>query len=161
MRSFGFKAYYGDATRLDLLESAGAAHARVLLVAIDDPEAAIAMVKRVRQRFPQLALVTRARSRTDAYEYAELGVPAIRELFGSALEATLRTLTALGYEKDSAERIVERFKRHDEEQLARGARHRHDVSKLIALSEQGRRDIAQLLAAEAAEAGAPAKIDEK
>jgi glutathione-regulated potassium-efflux system protein KefB len=161
VRRFGFKAYYGDATRLDLLESAGAAHARVLLVAIDDPEAAIAMVKRVRQRFPQLALVTRARSRTDAYEYAELGVPAIREVFGSALEATLRTLTALGYEKDSAERIVERFKRHDEEQLARGARHRHDLSKLIALSEQGRRDIAQLLAAEAAEAGAPAKIDEK
>ncbi|TMH94670.1 MAG: glutathione-regulated potassium-efflux system protein KefC, partial [Betaproteobacteria bacterium] len=52
VRRFGWKAYYGDATRLDLLESAGAAHARLLLVALDDPEAAMQIVKRVRSRFP-------------------------------------------------------------------------------------------------------------
>ena len=149
VRRFGFKAYYGDATRLDLLESAGAASARVLLVAIDDPDAALAMVKRVRERFPQLALITRARSRTDAYEYAELGIPAVREVFGSALEAATRTLQVLGYGKQSAGSIVQRFKEHDERQLAENAAHRHDISKLIALAEQGRRDIAQLLAAEA------------
>jgi voltage-gated potassium channel Kch len=149
VRRFGFKAYYGDATRMDLLESAGAEHARVLVVAIDDAEAAMAMVKRVRQRFPGLALVARARSRTDAYEYAALGVPAIREVFGSALEAALRTLAVLGYEKQSAGRIVQRFKDYDEDQLQRNAAHRNDMTKLIALSEQGRRDIAQLLAAEA------------
>src|SRR5204862_7965175 len=51
VRRFGWKAYYGDATRMDLLESAGAASAKVLLVAIDDPEAALAAVTRVRQRF--------------------------------------------------------------------------------------------------------------
>src|SRR5213080_1421185 len=71
VRRFGFKAYYGDATRMDLLESAGAARAKLLLVAIDDPAAAMRMVKRLRQRFPGLELIVRAHSRTDAYEYAE------------------------------------------------------------------------------------------
>ncbi|MGH8725179.1 MAG: monovalent cation:proton antiporter-2 (CPA2) family protein, partial [Burkholderiales bacterium] len=68
VRRFGWKAYYGDATRLELLEAAGAGSAKLLVVAIDDPEAAMQAVKRVRGRFPQLALVVRARSRTDAYE---------------------------------------------------------------------------------------------
>jgi len=149
VRRFGWKAYYGDATRMDLLESAGAASARVLLVAIDDPEAALATVKRVRQRFPQLEVIARARSRTDAYEYAELGVPAVREVFGSALEAAERVLRTLGFAEDEAARIVRRFHDYDEAQIPQGAPYRHDVKKLVALSEQGRRDIAQLLAAEA------------
>ena len=146
VRRFGFKAYYGDATRMDLLESAGAARAQLLLVAIDDPEAAMRMVKRVRQRFPDLRLLVRARSRTDAYEYAEMGIPAIREVFGSALDAATELLAALGYERAGAQRIVARFRAYDEGQLAEAAPHRKNIEKLIELSEQGRRDIAQLMA---------------
>src|SRR5206468_8017765 len=127
VRRFGFKAYYGDATRMDLLESAGAARAKLLLVAIDDAEAAMRMVKRVKSRFPDLRLLVRARSRTDAYEYAEMGVPAIRELFGSALDASTELLTALGYERANAERIVARFRAYDERQLAESAPHRRDI----------------------------------
>ncbi|MEA3192456.1 MAG: glutathione-regulated potassium-efflux system ancillary protein KefC [Betaproteobacteria bacterium] len=149
VRRFGWKAYYGDATRMDLLESAGAATAKVLLVAIDDPEAALAAVKRVRQRFPQLEVIARARSRTDAYDYAELGVPAVREVFGSALEAAGRVLRTLGFAEDEVARIVRRFHDYDEAQIPQNAPHRNDVKKLVAISEQGRRDIAQLLAAEA------------
>jgi glutathione-regulated potassium-efflux system protein KefB len=149
VRRFGFKAYYGDATRMDLLESAGAAKAKVLLVAIDDPEAALAAVKRVKQRYPQLEVIARARSRTEAYEYAELGVPAVREVFGSALDAAGRVLHTLGFADAEAERIVRRFREYDEAQIPQGAPHRNDIKKLVALSEQGRRDIAQLLAAEA------------
>jgi len=157
VRRFGWKAYYGDATRLDLLESAGAASARLLLIAIDDPAAAMQMVKRVRSRFPKLALVVRARARTDAYEYAEMGVPAVREVFGSALDAAARVLKILEFEENDVERIVRRFKDYDERQIPQNAPHRHDVKKLIALTEQGRRDIAQLLAAEALSAP---KIDQ-
>jgi monovalent cation:proton antiporter-2 (CPA2) family protein len=149
VRRFGWKAYYGDATRMDLLESAGAASAKVLLVAIDDPTAAMQAVKRVRQRFPALAMVVRARSRTDAYEYVEMGVPAVREVLGSALDAAARILQILGFSQAETERIVHRFKEYDEKQILQGAPHRHDVKTLIALTEQGRRDIAQLLAAEA------------
>ena len=143
---FGWKAYYGDATRMDLLESAGARSAKLLVVAIDDPEAAMQAVKRVRQRFPGLAIIVRARSRTDAYEYAEMGVPSVREVFGSALEAAARTLQVLGFSE--SEILVQRFKEYDEKQIIESAPHRRDVGKLIALTEQGRRDIAQLLAAE-------------
>ena len=146
VRRFGWKAYYGDATRMDLLESAGARSAKLLVVAIDDAEAAMRTVKRVRQRFPDLSLIVRARSRTDAYEYAELGVPAVREMFGSALEAASRTLQVLGFAE--TETLVKRFKEHDERQIVESAPHRRDVKKLIALTEQGRRDIAQLLSAE-------------
>jgi monovalent cation:proton antiporter-2 (CPA2) family protein len=148
VRRFGFKAYYGDATRLDLLESAGAERAKVLLLAIDDADAALKAVKRIRARFPQLEIVARARSRTDAFEYAELGVPAVREVFGSALDATTLVLRHLGYAEDSAARIAQRFKEYDEAQLKASAVHRNDMAKLIALTEQGRRDIAQLLATE-------------
>ncbi len=158
VRRFGWKAYYGDATRLDLLESAGAASARLLLVAIDDPEAAMQIVKRVRERFPQLALVVRAHSRTDAYEYAEMGVPAVREVFGSALDAAARTLKILGFEEGNIERIVQRFKQYDEQHIVLSAPHRDDIKKLVALTEQGRRDIAELLAEEARSAP---QIDQK
>jgi len=157
VRRFGFKAYYGDATRMDLLESAGAARAKVLLVAIDDPEGALTTVKRVRQRFPNLEIIARARSRTEAYEYAEMGVPSIREVFGSALFAAERILGTLGFGEAEVARIVGRFREYDEAQIPLGAPHRKDVKKLVALSEQGRRDIAQLLATEA---GSAPKIDE-
>lgn len=157
VRRFGWKAYYGDATRLELLESAGAASARLLLVAIDDAAAAMRLVKSVRARFPHLAIVVRARSRTDAYEYAEMGVPAVREVFGSALDAAAKVLKGLSYSGTEAERIVRRFREYDESQILRNAPHRHDMQKLIALTEQGRRDIAELLAAEAASAP---KIDD-
>jgi monovalent cation:proton antiporter-2 (CPA2) family protein len=152
VRRFGWKAYYGDATRIDLLEQAGAARARVLLIALDDPEAAMTVVKRVRSRFPQLAVVARARSRTDAYEYAAMGVPAVRELVGSALDAAGLVLQTIGMERAAVKAILERFREYDERQIIENAPHRHDVTKLIAASEQGRRDIAQLLAAETASA---------
>ena len=157
VRRFGWKAYYGDATRMDLLESAGARTAKVLLVAIDDPAAALTAVKRVRQSFPQLEVIARARGRTDAYDYAELGVPAVREVLGSALEATARLLRTLGYADEEIARIVRRFHDYDEAQIVRNAPHRHDVKKLVAFAEQGRRDIAQLLAAESASA---AQVDQ-
>jgi monovalent cation:proton antiporter-2 (CPA2) family protein len=149
VRRFGWKAYYGDATRMDLLESAGARGAKLLLVAIDDAEGAMRLVKRARRYFPDLPIVVRAHSRTDAYEYAEMGVPSIREVLGSAIDAAGRVLAALGYSEGEADSILRRFKEYDEQQIVRNAPHRHDMKKLIALSEQGRRDIAELLAAEA------------
>jgi glutathione-regulated potassium-efflux system protein KefB len=148
VRRFGFKAYFGDATRMDLLESAGAARARLLFIAIDDAEAALQTVRRVRQRFPGLQLVVRARSRTEAFEYAEMGVTAVREVFGSALDAAGRGLGVLGYSEDEVARVLQRFREYDEAQIVQAAPHRNDLKALIELQQRGRRDIAQLLAAE-------------
>jgi len=148
VRRFGFKAYFGDATRMDLLESAGAARARLLFIAIDDAAAAMQTVKRVRQRFPGLQLVVRARSRTDAYEYAEMGITAVREMFASALDATGRGLGVLGYSEDEVVRILRRFREYDEAQIPQQAPHRNDLKALIEIQQRGRRDIERLLAAE-------------
>jgi monovalent cation:proton antiporter-2 (CPA2) family protein len=149
VRRFGWKAYYGDATRMDLLESAGAHGAKLLLVAIDDADGAMRLVKSARRYFPDLPILVRAHSRTDAYEYAEMGVPSIREVFGSAIDAASQVLGILGFSPTETQNIVRRFRDYDEQQIVRNAPHRHDIKTLIALSEQGRRDIAELLASEA------------
>jgi glutathione-regulated potassium-efflux system ancillary protein KefC len=148
VRRFGFKAYYGDATRMDVLEAAGAARARLLIVAIDDYEGAMRMVTRARRRYPNLKLVVRAHSRSDAYEYFEMGVPAVREMLGASLDAAESALRALDYGPIAARRVVQQFRRHDEEMLAQQAPHRKEVKQLIELQQQGRRDIEQLLRAE-------------
>ncbi len=133
---------------MDLLEAAGAERARLLFIAIDDAAAAMQTVKRVRQRFPDLQLVVRARSRTDAYEYAEMGITAVREMFASALDATGRGLGVLGYADEEIGRILRRFREYDEAQIPQQAPHRNDLKALIEIQQRGRRDIQRLLAAE-------------
>lgn len=145
VRRFGWKAHYGDVTRLDLLERAGAAEAKLLIVAVDDPDTARATVQLARSRFPNLAVLVRAHDRTDAYEYVELGVPTVRETFGSAVEAGERALRMLGVGAHAARRFAEWFRRHDEEELALLAPHRHDQKRLIERSQKARGDLEQLL----------------
>jgi glutathione-regulated potassium-efflux system ancillary protein KefC len=148
VRRFGNPTYYGDASRLDVLERAGIERARLLVMAIDDSELALRTVKQVRRRYPSLAIIARARSRTDAYEYLDLGIPAVRETFGSALDAAELALRALGHGPLAARRVVTQFRRHDEELMEQMAAHRGEVKQLIALNQQGRRDLERLLTAE-------------
>ncbi|MGQ0654973.1 MAG: monovalent cation:proton antiporter-2 (CPA2) family protein [Betaproteobacteria bacterium] len=155
VRRFGSQAYYGDATRLDVLERAGIERARLLIVAIDDEAAAMRTVRQARSRYPQLRIIVRAHSRSDAYEYFDMGVPAVRETFGSALEAAELALRALGYGPVGARRVVTQFRRHDEELLEKMAPHRAETTRLIALNRQGRVDLEALLSREAL-----TKIDE-
>jgi glutathione-regulated potassium-efflux system protein KefB len=148
VRRFGSKAYYGDATRLDVLEKAGVAQARLLVVALDDSTAALRLVREARKRYPALKIITRAHGRTDAFEYLDLGVPAVREVFGSALEAAELALRALDFGPMAARRVVTRFRRHDEEMLAEQAPHRGEIKQLIAMQQQGRNDLERLLKSE-------------
>jgi voltage-gated potassium channel Kch len=116
---------------------------------VDDPESAMRIVKTARRHFHHLKLIVRARSRSDAFEYHEMGVPAVRETFGSALDAAEDALRALDFGPVAARRVVQRFRRHDEEALAEQAAHRGDAKKLITLSQQGRSDLERLLTGEA------------
>ncbi|MGH8722497.1 MAG: NAD-binding protein, partial [Burkholderiales bacterium] len=150
VRRFGTKAYYGDAVRLDLLQKAGIEQARLLIVALDDHEAALRLVRQVRGRFPALKIIARAHSRSDAFEYVEMGIPSVRETFGSALDAAEAALRALDFGPMAARRVVTRFKRHDEEMLAEQSPHRGEIKQLIALQQQGREDLGRLLASESA-----------
>ncbi|MDN0075726.1 monovalent cation:proton antiporter-2 (CPA2) family protein [Crenobacter sp. SG2303] len=148
VRRFGWKAYYGDASRLDVLEAAGAARACLLILALDDPDTVVKTAREVRQRYPDLAIIARAHGRSDAADLLELGVEVVRETFGSALIAAELALRQLGHEPYTARRLVWRFRQHDEALLAEGLKHRHDHDRLISLMHRGRRDLENLLGAE-------------
>jgi len=149
VRRFGWRAFYGDATRLDLLRMAGAADARVLVVAIDDVEQSLALVDMAREHFPNLALVARARNVQHWYQLRDRGVQRIeRETFDSALMSARSVLEAMGFERHQARNLALRFRRHNLEQLEESAPHFKDESKLIALSKIGRQQMEQFMADE-------------
>jgi voltage-gated potassium channel Kch len=149
MRRFAFRGFYGDASRPDVLASAGAAEARLLVLAIDDPETVRRTVEHCRVHYPQLALIARARGRVDAYALTALGVPAVRETFGSALETAELALRALGQGAFQARSIVHRFRQHDEAQFAEQMAAQGDVEALKALARSSRAQLERLLADDA------------
>jgi len=112
---FGYKVYYGDASRVELLQAAGAGKARLLVIAIDERQKAVQMVKSAQQHFPNLRVLARAYDRSHAYELMEAGADVItRETFGSALIMGEEALKLLGYEDTQAYRVMRTFKHHDE-----------------------------------------------
>lgn len=158
VRRFGWKAYYGDATRMDLLHSAGAAQARLIVLAIDDPERSVQAARQIREHFPQAQLLVRAQSRTDAYDLFEMGVLFVRETFGAGVTLGERALVALGVPAYAARRAGQQFERHDEALLRALASRRHDQSEVISTSNQARADLEQLLQSE--QEGVTARRDE-
>jgi glutathione-regulated potassium-efflux system ancillary protein KefC len=152
VRKFGWPAFYGDATRLDLLRVAGAGHARVIVVAIDDVEQSLAAVDLIREHFPQATLVARARNTTHWYGLRARGVAHIeRETLDSALMSGRSVLELMGWEPHTARNQALRFRRHNIELLHEMAAHRGDEKALIAVAKQGREQLEQLWARERAQ----------
>jgi len=149
VRRFGWPVFYGDATRLDLLRTAGAAKARVLVLAIDDLDQSVAVARLAREHFPQLQVVARARNVTHYYRLRELGVELIeRETLDSALMSGRSVLELMGWQRHSARNQALRFRQHSIELMERMAPHFGDENKLIALSKQGREQLEAQWAAE-------------
>jgi glutathione-regulated potassium-efflux system ancillary protein KefC len=114
LRKFDFRVFYGDATRLDLLHAAGAAEARLLVVAVDSQEASLQLVDLAREHFPNLAIVARARNVSHWVELRKRGVDVIeRETFESALRIGRRALERLGITPYEARERADRFRRHN------------------------------------------------
>lgn len=151
MREFGWRCYYGDASRLDLLEQAGIAEAKLLVISINDPLATLNMAKLVKERWPSVAIVVRARSRTDAFDLRDLDLNPIRETFYSAIEAAKQSLVALGESKVVSDKFLRQFEKHDLEQLESTRKIRHDMNAVYSLSQQGRQDLKTLFELELAE----------
>jgi monovalent cation:proton antiporter-2 (CPA2) family protein len=115
---FGNKVFFGDASRLQLLQAAGAEDAKLLVIAIDEREKAVQMVQAAKQFFPHLKTLARAYDRSHAYRLMEAGADVVtRETFGSALIMGEEALLLLGYDPARAYRLMRSFKRHDEEGL--------------------------------------------
>jgi Kef-type K+ transport system membrane component KefB/voltage-gated potassium channel Kch len=112
---YGMKSFYGDASRLDLLEAAGAARAKLFVLAIDDEAKGLEIIETVQREFPRLKILARATSRQHAYEILRLGVNQVyRETLGSALDLSVAALRELGMDERRARRVAEIFREHDE-----------------------------------------------
>jgi len=153
MRKWGWRVFYGDAARLDLLRNAGAQTARVLVLAIDDIAQSIEVARMAREHFPQLEIVARARNVRHLYALRDLGVRLIeRETLDSALMSGRSVLETLGWEPHRARTLAMRFRRHTLRQLDTMAPHWKDEGKLIAAAKEGRQQLEELFAQERAQA---------
>ena len=143
VRRFGSKIFYGDAARLDLLHAAGAAKARLLIVAIDDTEAALHTVQHARQHFPQLRILARSRNRQHNHALVAAGADrVIRETFLSSLELAEQALEELGHPE--AHDITLAFRTWDERILAEQFALRDDEQALIAHAKKSASELEQL-----------------
>jgi monovalent cation:proton antiporter-2 (CPA2) family protein len=145
LRRFGNKVFYGDASRLELLQAAGAAEASVLVVAIDDVEASVRTAELARRHYPHLKIFARARNRQHAIRLMDLDVRyIIRETLLSSLDMSQQMLEALGFSRAAAAESVRRFRQHDESTLQSQREARDDEQKLIQSSQLAAKELERL-----------------
>lgn len=124
LRKFGMKVFYGDATRMDLLESAGAAKAEVLINAIDDPQTNLQLSELVKSHFPHLQIIARVRDVDHYIRLRQAGVAMPeRETFEGALKSGRQALEALGlgrYEARERADLFRHFNTRMVEEMAKG-----------------------------------------
>jgi glutathione-regulated potassium-efflux system ancillary protein KefC len=114
----GIKVYYGDASRLELLESAGCERARLFVIAVDDKEQATRIAEQVKKHFPHLPIIARAKDRPHYFELKQLGIQEVhRETFAAAYEAAIAALRAVGFRAHTAHRLARRWRDHEEREL--------------------------------------------
>jgi glutathione-regulated potassium-efflux system protein KefB len=128
-----------------VLAAAGIAQARLLVLAIDNPEDALKTARYVQQYYPQVRILARARNRTNAFDFMDMDIDAVRETFFSALRLGEKTLLELGFGPIQAHRAVRRFRKHDEARLREAYPVRHDIKQLVEHSHRAREDLARLL----------------
>ncbi len=120
LRKMGFEVYYGDASRMDLLESAGIEEAEMVICAIDDPDTTTEIVSRIQEKFPDITLMVRAKSRYDAYELLNMGIKNVyRESLESSVRMASEVLHQMGFRKYTVLRQAQNFIKYDEESLRR------------------------------------------
>jgi voltage-gated potassium channel Kch len=146
LRKFGYKLFYGDASRVDLLEAAGAREAKILIVAVDDREKVNEIADVAKKNFPQLRIFARVFDRVHAYELINMDVPdQYREVFDASVQMAEDVLVALGKHPYEAHRSAQLFKTHDRELVFRAARHVGDMDTLVDIARKGRSEITNVL----------------
>lgn len=145
LKNYGVQSYYGDATRIELLEAAGIRDAKVLVIALVNIEASLTITKLVKTHFPHITLIVRARDRAHAYQLAELGVEnPIREIYESSLSAAMQTLTEIGYTDGQSQRAIDIFREHDQTLLHQFIAISKDPKELAQLVKQSRKELKDL-----------------
>lgn len=144
MRKYGYKVYYGDATQVDLLRSAGAEAAESIVITCNEPEDTMKLVEICQQHFPHLHIFARARGRVEAHELLQAGVTQFsRETFSSALELGRKTLVTLGMHPHQAQRAQLHFRRLDMRML-RELIPMHADTVQISRAREARRELEEI-----------------
>lgn len=145
VRKFGNKVFFGDATRLDLLKTSGIEHAKVVLIAIDNPKEVTKLASLVIKHYPDVKIIARARNRHHAIELAQLSIDVIvREMFESGVQAAIGVLSAYGFSNEQSQKMANIFVTHDIQILEKGKQSNPDLTDLIKTAKQGREDLADL-----------------
>jgi monovalent cation:proton antiporter-2 (CPA2) family protein len=149
VRRFGNKVYYGDASRLELLQAAGAEHAEVFVLAIDDIEASVRTAEMARKHFPHLKILARARNRQHAIRLMDLGIRyIIRETYLSSLDMAQKALETLGMSHHEAVESIRRFDEHDTRRLRVQREIGGDEQKLIQSAHDAAKELEKLFEAD-------------
>jgi glutathione-regulated potassium-efflux system ancillary protein KefC len=139
LRKFGFRIFYGDATRLDLLHSAGAAHAKLLVVALDDVASSMKLVEVAEEHFPHLRIIARARN---VSHYIQLRAHKLKHVERETFEAALRlgrsALEHLGVAPYEARERADRFRAHNVQALEDLLPVFDDESRRLSMSKASR-----------------------
>jgi len=118
LRKMGFKVYYGDASRYDLLLAAGAAHAKIIVIALEPPEKRLETIETIKKHFPDLRMFVRARNRYDAYDLMNAGMLHVyRETIDTSLRLGVDVMKILGRNEQAAQEAAQKFLHHDEVNL--------------------------------------------
>ncbi|HKH59601.1 MAG TPA: monovalent cation:proton antiporter-2 (CPA2) family protein [Flavitalea sp.] len=118
LRRMGFKVFFGDASRYDILHAAGAAQAKMIIIAIDSAEKRLEMIDTVKKHFPNLHMFVRATNRYDAYDLMNAGVLHVyRETVDTAVRVGVDVMTLFGKRAYTANRLARTFLKHDEANL--------------------------------------------
>jgi monovalent cation:proton antiporter-2 (CPA2) family protein len=142
VRRFGNKVYYGDPSRLELLQAAGAGRAEIFVLAMDDIEASVRTAELIQKHFPNLKVFARARNRQHAIRLMDLGVRYfMRETYYSSLDMAQNTLEALGLSRAEALESIRRFDAHDRKLLEQQRLAGDDEQKLIQSSQQAAKEL--------------------
>lgn len=147
LRKFGFEVYYGDVTRLDLLEAAGAENAELLIITIGDIDKVTELIDLVHKHYPHLQIAVSAADRSATYQLMDIGVSVIRrESFGSALALGQEALKLLGFDPYEAYKLKRIFRKKDEEMMPDLYRmHREDEDQYITMYQKHNADLEEIM----------------
>ncbi len=152
VRQFGNQVFYGDATRLDLLRAAQADKAEIFVIATENPEENLRTARMLKRHFPHLRVISRARNRQHVFRLMDLNIDGIvRDTFFSSLEIARHVLEALGYDEQTADEHLRRFREHDERVLASQYPVYDDETALLQTTKEAREDLQRLFEVDTSE----------
>lgn len=148
LRRIGYKVYYGDASRHNLLEIAGAQKAKLIVIAIGDSKKRLEVIETIKKHFPNLQMLVRSANRYDAYDLMNAGMLHIyRETLDTSLRVGVDALKMLGFTPEMADRSARTFFTHDEKALKYLSTIRND-EEYISAARRNMEELTQLVQAD-------------